>query len=47
MGGLVVTHPNKLLVKLVSYGGYALPTKRVLLKATLVEYDKPRDLAAG
>jgi hypothetical protein len=44
LSGLIITYPNKLLVKLVSYGGYALPTKRVLLKGCLLEYDKPRDL---
>jgi hypothetical protein len=44
LAGSIITYPNKLLVKLVSYGGYALPAKRVLLKGCLLEYDKPRDL---
>jgi hypothetical protein len=44
--GLILTHPNKLRLKLAPESGYALPTGRVRLKATLVEYDKPADLEA-
>lgn len=47
LAGLVLTYPNKLRYKLVASSGYSLPTGRVLLKAALVEYDKPRDLEAA
>lgn len=42
--GLIVSHPNKLRFKLVADGTTPLPTKRVLLKGTVLVYDKPSDL---
>ncbi|MFQ5339935.1 MAG: hypothetical protein ACE5F6_00155 [Anaerolineae bacterium] len=45
--GLILTHPNKIRLKLVAESGYSLPTGRVRVKATLVEYDKPADLEAA
>jgi hypothetical protein len=42
--GSIITHPNKMRFKLVASSGYSLPTRRVLLKACLIEYDKPGDL---
>lgn len=42
--GIILTYPNKIGLKLVSSSGYALPTKRVLFKACLLELDKPGDL---
>jgi hypothetical protein len=45
--GLILTHPNKARFKLVAASGYSLPTRRVLLKAVLLEYDKPADLEAA
>lgn len=45
--GLIMTYPNKMRLKLVPYGTAPLPTKRVLFKAALVEFDKPADLEAA
>lgn len=42
--GFVVSHPSKLRFKLVADGSTPLPTKRVLLKGTVLVYDKPSDL---
>ena len=46
--GTIITYPNKLRIKLgTPQSGYTMPTKRVLLKGSLVEYDKPADLDAA
>jgi hypothetical protein len=44
--GVILTYPNKLRLKTSAVTSFQPPTRRVLLKACMVEFDKPADLDA-
>jgi hypothetical protein len=44
--GTILTYPNKLRFKTATVTSFQPPTNRVLLKACMVEFDKPADLDA-